>query len=274
MQTSPKVVQQFFEAQATYWHDVYSGADVFSNVVRRREAIALAWIEGLGLAPRTRALEVGCGAGGLAVKLAQMGMSVQALDTVPAMVTLTRSRSVVAGVEGQLRASEGDVHSLSFRDASYQLVTALGVLPWLHSPAKAVQEMGRVLEPGGFMVFSADNWTGLDQLIDPFRNPYLAPFKRAAQRALVTVGAKRDEPFAQPQVLRRRDVERILGDAGLKRIDSTTCGFGPFSMFKKQVLSDRFGIALDQGLQSMVDRDVPVFRSAGHHYMVLAHKLS
>src|SRR6266446_5396368 len=68
MQTSPKVVQQFFEAQATYWHDVYSGADVFSNVVRRREAIALAWIEGLGLAPRTRALEVGCGAGGLAVK--------------------------------------------------------------------------------------------------------------------------------------------------------------------------------------------------------------
>ena len=124
------------------------------------------------------------------------------------------------------------------------------------------------------MVFSADNWTGLDQLIDPFRNPYLAPFKRAAKRALVSVGAKRDEPFAQPQVLRRRDVERILGDAGLKRIDSTTCGFGPFSMFKKQVLSDRFGIALDQGLQSMVDRDVPVFRSAGHHYMVLAHKLS
>jgi len=31
---------------------------------------------------------------GLAVKLAQMGMSVQPLDTVPAMVTLTRSRSV------------------------------------------------------------------------------------------------------------------------------------------------------------------------------------
>jgi ubiquinone/menaquinone biosynthesis C-methylase UbiE len=214
VETSPRVVQQFFEAQATYWHDVYGGADVFSNVVRRREAIALAWIKGLGLAPQTRVLEVGCGAGGLAVKLAQMGMSVQALDTVPAMVALTRSQSVVAGVEGQLRASEGDVHSLSFRDASYQLVTALGVLPWLHSPARAMQEMGRVLAPGGFMVFSADNWTGLDQLIDPFRNAYLAPLKRAAKRALVRVGAKRDEPFAQPEVLRRGDVERILGDAG------------------------------------------------------------
>jgi ubiquinone/menaquinone biosynthesis C-methylase UbiE len=274
VETSPRVVQQFFEAQATYWHDVYGGADVFSYVVRRREAIALAWIKGLGLAPQTRVLEVGCGAGGLAVKLAQMGMSVQALDTVPAMVALTRSQSVVAGVEGQLRASEGDVHSLSFRDASYQLVTALGVLPWLHSPARAMQEMGRVLAPGGFMVFSADNWTGLDQLIDPFRNPYLAPLKRAAKRALVRVGAKRDEPFAQPEVLRRGEVERILGDAGLTRIDSTTCGFGPFTMFKKQVLSDRLGIALDRRLQRMVDRGVPVFRSAGHHYMVLAQKLS
>jgi hypothetical protein len=40
-------------------------------------------------------LSFGCPqANGLAVKLAQMGMPVQALDTVPAMVTLTRSRSV------------------------------------------------------------------------------------------------------------------------------------------------------------------------------------
>lgn len=267
-----RLVQRFFESQAEYWHDVYDGTDVFSAVIRRRQAMALAWIDRLDPAPQTPVLEVGCGAGSLAVTLAQGGMSVQAVDTVPAMVELTRRRSIDAGVDQQLHVGEGDAHSLDFADATFQVVVALGVLPWLHSPDRAVQEMARVLRPGGFMIFSADNWAGLDQLVDPFRNPFLTPLKRAAKHALVRVGAKRDEAFAQPHTLRRSHVDRILTEAQLTRIDSTTCGFGPFSIFKKRVVPNRIGVSLDHRLQALVDGGVPVLQAAGHHYMVLARK--
>jgi hypothetical protein len=55
-------------------------------------------------------------------------------------------------------------------------------------------------------------------------------------------------------------------------MDSTTCGFGTFTFFKKRALPHRVGLALDHRLQALVDGGVPVVRALGHHYMVLATK--
>jgi ubiquinone/menaquinone biosynthesis C-methylase UbiE len=269
--TEHQLVQRFFESQAWFWRDVYRGGDVFSGVVRRREAIALGWIDRLDIAQRASVLEVGCGAGGLALALARRGMSVQALDSAPAMVKLTRQRALDAGVDEQLRATEGDVHSLDYGDAVFEVVTALGVLPWLHLPDRALHEMARVLKPGGVMIFSSDNWAALDLFVDPLRNPFLSPIVHAAGQVLTRLGAKQDAQ-AHPHAVRRNDIERMLVDARLTRIHSTTCGFGTFTFFKKRALPHRVGLALDHGLQALVDGGVPVVRALGHHYMVLATK--
>jgi ubiquinone/menaquinone biosynthesis C-methylase UbiE len=262
-------VERLFEADADFWNDVYSRADVFSTVIQRRHATAVGWVDQLSLGPTVPVLEVGCGAGALAVELAQRPMTVYAVDSVQAMIALTRRRAVEAGVQQHLQVELGDTHALEFSDATFGLVIALGVLPWLRSPARAVSEMARVLKPGGWVILSADNRDCLVDWLDPLRNPLLVPIKRGVKRAL----KRPDPPMAWvPRGDRRRDTDQMLAGAGFRKIRGLTCGFGPLTLFHRHVLPHRLGAALDRGCQRLADRGVPGIRSAGWHYMVLARK--
>lgn len=262
-------VQQYFASEAPYWKDVYQSSDIFSTIIQRRHAIALAWIDRLALAPMTPVLEVGCGAGLLSVALCQRNLAVQAVDPVPAMVAQARRCAAGAGLGGHLRVDVGDAHALGFETATFQLVTALGVLPWLHSPGQAVREMARVLKPGGWLIISADNWARLIVLLDPARNPLLNPLKRTVKRALL--GARALEG-CRPRADRHADVDRMLRPAGLSVVDRTTCGFGPLTIVWQRFLPNRLELAMERRLQALADRRVPGIRSLGWHSLVLAKR--
>jgi ubiquinone/menaquinone biosynthesis C-methylase UbiE len=265
-----RLVEEFFESDAAFWKVVYGRSDVFSATIQRRHAIALAWTDRLGLASETPVLEVGCGAGLLAVALGQRGLSVQAVDPAPAMVAQAQRRATEGGVGQRVRVSTGDVHALDLPDASVELVIALGVLPWLHTPERAVQEMARVLTPGGWLILSSDNRSALVDLLDPLRNPALAPLKVALKR---TLGVGQPPAECPPRADRRKDTDRTLLASGLRKVDDTTCGFGPLTIFRRQLLPAGLGAGLERRLQALADRRVPLVRAAGWHYMVLAQKV-
>src|SRR5579859_2656747 len=86
-------VNAYFRSQSAYWTEIYRSGDVAGEVYRQRQAAALAWIAGVGLAPGARVLEIGCGAGFLAVALAQRGLRVQAIDPSEAMVERARGHA-------------------------------------------------------------------------------------------------------------------------------------------------------------------------------------
>lgn len=48
----------------------------------------------------------------------------------------------------------GDAHALPFRDASFRVLLATEVMEHLHTPALAIDEMFRVLEPGGTLLLT------------------------------------------------------------------------------------------------------------------------
>ena len=92
-----------------------------------------------------RVLEVGCGEGELAERLMKdLGTGVVALDQSPRMVELTRARGVDARV--------GDVQELPFPDESFDAAVAAWML--YHVPALdlALDELARILKPGGRLV--------------------------------------------------------------------------------------------------------------------------
>jgi SAM-dependent methyltransferase len=95
-------------------------------------------------APR-RVLEVGCGQGWMAERIAsELGVDVVALDQSEHMVELTRARGVEAVV--------GDVQELPFEDAAFDTVVALWMLYHVPDVDRALAELRRVLEPGGRLV--------------------------------------------------------------------------------------------------------------------------
>ena len=95
-------------------------------------------------------LDVGCGDGELASKLARRGAIVTGLDADPAMIAAARRR---AGAEGtQLHLIEGQAERLPFNDAVFDRVIAVTVLCFVRDAERAIMEMARVLKPGGLLV--------------------------------------------------------------------------------------------------------------------------
>lgn len=105
------------------------------------EAVVEAVVAG---APR-RVLEVGCGMGEFAERLARAsGADVLATDLSPRMVELTRARGIEALV--------ADAQALPFGDAAFDCAVANAMLYHVEDLDAALRELARVLAPGGRLV--------------------------------------------------------------------------------------------------------------------------
>ena len=97
-------------------------------------------------------LDVGCGSGVVAVTAARLGAKVAGLDLTPALLGRARQHAAVARVEVDF--NEGDVESLPYADASFDVVLSQFGHMFAPRPEVATSEMLRVLRPGGRIAFS------------------------------------------------------------------------------------------------------------------------
>jgi ubiquinone/menaquinone biosynthesis C-methylase UbiE len=262
-----ETVDQLFEDNAAYWTDVYSEGRLEALVYQERRDRAFRAVADLELRTGASILELGSGAGELAVMLARAGYTVTATDTADAMLERTAQRAASEGLT--LAVQRADTHELPFGDESFDAVVALGVLPWLHSPGRALAELARVLRPGGFVLLSADNARRLNELLDPWLTWLLAPPRRSLRRRLEARGRASG---ATSRRHTRSEVERMLGEAGLAPVFSQAIGFGPFTLVRRAFLPHSLGLAVNTRLQAWADRGAPLLRGAGVHHLVLAQK--
>jgi ubiquinone/menaquinone biosynthesis C-methylase UbiE len=96
-------------------------------------------------------LEVGCGPGRLSVALAERGLSVTGLDLDRAMVDRARVNAGNATLVRELMPTftVGDVASLPFPDASFDVVVSTLSMHHWDDRQVGLTEIGRVLKPGG-----------------------------------------------------------------------------------------------------------------------------
>ena len=95
-------------------------------------------------------LDLGCGDGKLAVRLAALGARVVGLDADPAMLRAAASRAAAAGVSVQFATGRAEV--LPFMAGRFDLVVAVTVLCFVPDAEAAFREITRVLRPGGAVV--------------------------------------------------------------------------------------------------------------------------
>lgn len=97
-----------------------------------------------GAGPGARVLDVGCGPGHLAERLADRGLRVTAIDLDPAMVKRARVR-----LGPRAEVAVADVVALPFADGSFDLVVStMSMHHWADHQA-GVAEIARVLAPDG-----------------------------------------------------------------------------------------------------------------------------
>ena len=99
---------------------------------------------------RGRVLELGCGDGKTAIALAQKGLQVVGLD--PSRVALLTLGKRVGS--DKLSLVQADALSLPFKEASFDCLASVHFLDHLllKDRENAVEEMGRVLKPGGLVI--------------------------------------------------------------------------------------------------------------------------
>ena len=113
---------------------------------------AAALVKFAGVRAGQRVLDVGCGTGVVAITAARAGAQVNALDLTPELIESARQNGQLAEVQVDWR--EGDVESLPFADAAFDIVLSQFGHMFAPRPAVAIAEMLRVLKPGGIVAFS------------------------------------------------------------------------------------------------------------------------
>jgi ubiquinone/menaquinone biosynthesis C-methylase UbiE len=264
-----EVVNNYFKSRSLHWKDIYTNSGVHAEIIRDRHASVLAWIDSLALEPGSSVLEVGCGAGFMAVALAQREFRVYAIDSSDGMIEQARSNAAEAGFTDRFSLDVGDVYSLAFEDGFFDLVIAIGVIPWLERPELAIQELSRVMRPGGHLIITTANRAGLVSYFDPWRNPALAQLKQGVKYVLKRVGLHEGSPSMSFH--NSYFIDKSLAHLGLVKMRGMTRGFG-LSFHNHAIIPEPLGTRLHYRLQRLADRNIPGFRSMGMAYFVLASK--
>jgi len=264
-------IDAHFGATSRYWKDLYDEKTLYGVIHQQRRELALRWLDECGLARGSRVIDVGCGAGVLAVDLAARGYLVDGIDASQSMIDVASQVVAEAGVADAVHVSVGDAHHLPFPNSRYDFVLSLGVLPFVHTPALALSEMERVVKPTGYVLVSSDNLLRLNHLLDPRYTPLFAPLRQIVKPVLIRLGYRLGLPGWRST---SRTLRRLMADAGLSVVKVQTLGFGPFSLFGWRPLPESGSIGLHERLQRLAARQVPIVQATGAQHIVLARRAS
>jgi len=103
------------------------------------------------LGKTSRVLEIGCGTGATALKLAGDAGSITATDITPAMIGIARGRLEDSGIEN-VGFVCCDATAPDFAKGSFDAVTAFNLLHLLPDAEATVERAYELLKPGGYFI--------------------------------------------------------------------------------------------------------------------------
>ena len=102
-----------------------------------------------------RALDMGCGAGQLLPVLVKKGYQVYGIDVSQKMIDISQKICNEFEIKADLQL--GDCEDLIFSSKSFYLYVAMGVIEYLDDDIPMLQEIERILSPGGIGIITLRN---------------------------------------------------------------------------------------------------------------------
>lgn len=114
-------------------------------------------IEQLGCSPGDAVLDAGCGPGDHSIRAVRAGCRVVALDISETVLEQARAKAAMAGAADRITFMRGDLTRLNVPDESFQAVFSWGVVIHIRDIEAALDELVRVLKPGGRLALYVTN---------------------------------------------------------------------------------------------------------------------
>ncbi len=133
-------------------------------------------------------LDVGCGGGRTIQKLAAHATegAVYGVDYAKGSVVASRAKNASAIQAGRVAIAQGTVSKLPFADGSFDLVTAVETQYYWPDLPRDMQEILRVLKPGGTLIILAESYKKSNT------NNLLHPVMKVLSAAYLSVEEQRD----------------------------------------------------------------------------------
>jgi ubiquinone/menaquinone biosynthesis C-methylase UbiE len=162
------------EGPIAAWYTKNTGRD-------RRRFVKVAEAVATRVAPGGRVLEVAPGPGFCAIALAKAGYSVTGLDISESFVRIARDAAHAAGVSVDFR--HGNASVMPFPDASFDFVVCTAAFKNFSDPIGALNEIHRVLRPGGqASIYDLRRDASREEIAAEVRNMHLSPLDAVITR--------------------------------------------------------------------------------------------
>jgi ubiquinone/menaquinone biosynthesis C-methylase UbiE len=177
MMLSKSQVLQHFDGMAIHgdWSKLYDqDQDDMTNYsfrIRRERVVEL--LDPI-LRPGMHVLDVGCGTGIMAPLVLRRKAHYQGVDLSRNMIHEARQKHLgTEASEGSVAFTVADVERMPLPDAHYDVLLALGLLEYFENPQRVVDEIIRVVKPGGSVIVSVPNVLCVDTLTSWLFSPIL-----------------------------------------------------------------------------------------------------
>jgi phosphatidylethanolamine/phosphatidyl-N-methylethanolamine N-methyltransferase len=193
------------------WAPVYDLT--FGRITEGGRVLAAAHVNAQG----GSVLEVGIGTG-LALEFYQPHVRVTGIDVSAEMLREAEAKAQKRGLRHLAGLHQMDARQIAFADASFDHVAAMHVMSVVPEPEQVLNEMARVVRPGGSVLVSnhfagrAEGWTYMERLAAPLANLLGWHSDFAIERVLCHPKLRLEEqrqvkPFGLMTYLRFRRVE-------------------------------------------------------------------
>ncbi|MGN7761778.1 demethylmenaquinone methyltransferase [Paenibacillus sp. 22594] len=198
--------------------------DLMNDILsfRRHKAWRKFTMRKMGMKPGDSAVDLCCGTCDWSIALAEASEtgSVMGLDFSAGMLEVGRRKVEARHLQDQISLVQGNAMELPFGDNSFDYATIGFGLRNVPDPVQVLNEMKRVVKPGGMVVCL--------ELSKPMKQPFKGIYYFYFQRVLPLLGklfAKRYEQYKWlPESLAlfpdRKQLEVIFRDTGLQKVES------------------------------------------------------
>jgi 2-polyprenyl-3-methyl-5-hydroxy-6-metoxy-1,4-benzoquinol methylase len=182
-------------------HDSWEGTYRLDQNERSFECCFDDFVKVLNQPQGSHALDIGCGICANAVRLAQRGYRVTGADYSEVILEPARRYVERAGLSDRITVQREDIMGLSFPNNHFDLALCFGVLMHVPEAGGALDELVRVVKPGGYVVFEEINRSSPEAY---FMRWVWRTFKRSKIQAITTpAGIEHTSMFAGEQLFWR-----------------------------------------------------------------------